>query len=61
MAKTKRHDLFTKKERRYIRSRQWPDMRPHIFDRVAEMIPNVFTHYFDKHIKSHNTKRHNLT
>ena len=27
------------KQRRKLRSKHWPDMKPHIFDKAIEMIP----------------------
>ena len=44
----KRHNLFSKKERRKLRSKHWPDMKPHIFDKLAEYIPGVLHGFINK-------------
>lgn len=35
------HDLFSKKKRRAMRSERWPDMRPHVFDKLVAYLPGV--------------------
>ena len=36
-----RHSMFSKKARRKMRSLLWPDMKPHIFDKLVRMLPSV--------------------
>jgi hypothetical protein len=35
-------ELFTKKQRRKLRSKKYTDMKPLIFDKLATLIPHVF-------------------